>query len=231
MELVGRILRRTAVQLLTDRRDRCAERLRVAAGGAAPACEDRDRDLRSLRRAADRRRSRRHGGGGADRRLAADGHPRSWRGALLLVYAGLAARRALNELELRQDRADGHSRRRVIAATLGLTWLNPAVYLDTLVLLGTVASSHPASRWWFGAGAGHRERHLVHRPRRRGAAARPDPEPSRRGPHARGLRGDCHDRRGAANPAALTSAGRASVRRSQISDSGVARLAAATLRS
>jgi L-lysine exporter family protein LysE/ArgO len=74
-------------------------------------------------------------------------------GALLLLYAALAARRALRRFELERDADDGHSRRRVIAATLGFTWLNPAVYLDTLVLLGTVASSHPASRWWFGAGA------------------------------------------------------------------------------
>ena len=74
-------------------------------------------------------------------------------GALLLAYAVLAARRALRQLELERAAEDGHSRRRVIAATLGFTWLNPAVYLDTLVLLGTVASSHPASRWWFGAGA------------------------------------------------------------------------------
>jgi L-lysine exporter family protein LysE/ArgO len=74
-------------------------------------------------------------------------------GALLLAYAALAARRALKQLERRRDPEDGHSRRRVIAATLGFTWLNPAVYIDTLVLLGSVASSHPASRWWFGAGA------------------------------------------------------------------------------
>jgi L-lysine exporter family protein LysE/ArgO len=74
-------------------------------------------------------------------------------GALLLLYAALAARRAFKQLELERDSDDGHSRRRVIAATLGFTWLNPVVYLDTLVLLGTVASSHPASRWWFGAGA------------------------------------------------------------------------------
>jgi L-lysine exporter family protein LysE/ArgO len=74
-------------------------------------------------------------------------------GALLLLYAALAARRAFRQLELGRDSDEGHSRRRVIAATLGFTWLNPAVYLDTLVLLGTVASSHPASRWWFGAGA------------------------------------------------------------------------------
>jgi L-lysine exporter family protein LysE/ArgO len=74
-------------------------------------------------------------------------------GALLLLYAALAARRVFKQSELERDADDGHSRRRVIAATLGFTWLNPAVYLDTLVLLGTVASSHPGSRWWFGAGA------------------------------------------------------------------------------
>jgi L-lysine exporter family protein LysE/ArgO len=74
-------------------------------------------------------------------------------GALLLAYAGLAGRRAFKQLERQPGSEDGRSRRRVIAATLGFTWLNPAVYLDTLVLLGTVASSHPASRWWFGAGA------------------------------------------------------------------------------
>jgi L-lysine exporter family protein LysE/ArgO len=40
----------------------------------------------------------------------------------------------------------------VVAATFAFTWLNPAVYLD-VVLLGSVAGAHPASRWWFGAGA------------------------------------------------------------------------------
>ena len=45
------------------------------------------------------------------------------------------------------------ARRAVIAASLGFTWLHPAVYLDTLVLLGSVAGAHPDSRWWFGAGA------------------------------------------------------------------------------
>ena len=37
---------------------------------------------------------------------------------------------------------------------LALTWLNPHVYLDTVVLLGSIASTHGADRWWFGAGAG-----------------------------------------------------------------------------
>jgi L-lysine exporter family protein LysE/ArgO len=40
-----------------------------------------------------------------------------------------------------------------ITTCLALTWLNPHVYLDTVVLLGSVANSHGDSRWIFGAGA------------------------------------------------------------------------------
>lgn len=41
----------------------------------------------------------------------------------------------------------------VIGTALALTWLNPHVYLDTLVFLGSVATTHADRRWWFGAGA------------------------------------------------------------------------------
>ncbi|MGD8195062.1 LysE/ArgO family amino acid transporter [Herbiconiux sp. P18] len=40
-----------------------------------------------------------------------------------------------------------------VTTCLALTWLNPHVYLDTVVLLGSVANSHGDSRWIFGAGA------------------------------------------------------------------------------
>ena len=74
--------------------------------------------------------------------------------ALLLVYGALAARRALGAAQNSLDaRSAGPTRRSVAAAALGFTWLNPAVYLDTLVLLGTVASAHPHARWWFATGA------------------------------------------------------------------------------
>jgi L-lysine exporter family protein LysE/ArgO len=74
--------------------------------------------------------------------------------ALLLAYGALAARRALNpSLIPPAVEGAGSSLPRVVAATLGFTWLNPAVYLDTLVLLGSVASTHPHTRWWFAAGA------------------------------------------------------------------------------
>jgi L-lysine exporter family protein LysE/ArgO len=41
-----------------------------------------------------------------------------------------------------------------LATILALTWLNPHVYLDTVVLLGSVANAQESGlQWWFGAGA------------------------------------------------------------------------------
>ena len=80
-----------------------------------------------------------------------------WGGAaFLLVYAALAARRALRPTAaLTTDGTTGRRGLRAVLATcLALTWLNPHVYLDTVVLLGSIADSHGEQRWWFGAGAG-----------------------------------------------------------------------------
>jgi L-lysine exporter family protein LysE/ArgO len=41
----------------------------------------------------------------------------------------------------------------VIVTTLALTWLNPHVYLDTVLLLGSIASTHGAQAWLFVVGA------------------------------------------------------------------------------
>ncbi|MBM7808011.1 L-lysine exporter family protein LysE/ArgO [Geodermatophilus bullaregiensis] len=75
--------------------------------------------------------------------------------AFLLCYGALAARRALRPGSLLPD-AGGV--RAGLAATVGtclaLTWLNPHVYLDTVVLLGSMASTYGEHRWQFAAGAG-----------------------------------------------------------------------------
>lgn len=73
--------------------------------------------------------------------------------AFLAVYGALALRNAWRGGERMEaaSRGDG-SLRRAIATCLALTWLNPHVYLDTVVLLGSVASGYGA-RWAFGAGA------------------------------------------------------------------------------
>jgi len=96
-----------------------------------------------------------------------------WAGAAFLVgYGLLAARRALRPsgATLHFD-ASGSSpaplagtttvqtrpARTTLAATvltcLALTWLNPHVYLDTVFLLGSVASTHGDGRWAFATGA------------------------------------------------------------------------------
>lgn len=74
--------------------------------------------------------------------------------AALLAYAALAARRALDRaIDTGIASLPASSRPAVIAACLTFTWLNPAVYLDTVVLLGSVANARPGRQWWFGAGA------------------------------------------------------------------------------
>ena len=41
----------------------------------------------------------------------------------------------------------------VIAATLGFTFLNPHVYLDTVLLIGSIGNQYGSDRWWFALGA------------------------------------------------------------------------------
>ena len=41
----------------------------------------------------------------------------------------------------------------VVTTTLALTYLNPHVYLDTVLMLGNLANQHGRLRWWFAAGA------------------------------------------------------------------------------
>lgn len=76
-------------------------------------------------------------------------------GALFLFsYGVLAARRAWHGEQLQADNAGPISLGAALAACFAFTFLNPHVYLDTVVLLGTVASQRGESgRWVFGFGA------------------------------------------------------------------------------
>lgn len=72
----------------------------------------------------------------------------------LLTYAAIAARRAIRPDTLTADTGGASiTARRAAATAVALTWLNPHVYLDTVVLLGSVARSHGDNRWWFAIGA------------------------------------------------------------------------------
>lgn len=81
-----------------------------------------------------------------------------WLGvAFLLWYAADSLRRARHPEALSPaSGAPAEARRRVLTRTVALTWLNPHVYLDVL-LIGSVAAAHDggttAGRWWFGVGA------------------------------------------------------------------------------
>jgi len=78
-----------------------------------------------------------------------------WFGAVfLLAYGLLAARRAVRGGQL-QAATDRHlSTSAALAAALAFTWLNPHVYLDAVLLVGSIASTHGTpGRWWFAAGA------------------------------------------------------------------------------
>lgn len=82
-----------------------------------------------------------------------------WAGAIFLaVYGVLAAVRALRRpkpdaVGLRAGSGAVGSLGAAIATVLALTWLNPHVYLDTVLLLGSVAQTHGDARWWFAGGA------------------------------------------------------------------------------
>ena len=78
-----------------------------------------------------------------------------WLGvAFLLVYGGMRFQAALKGGEaLRPAEGGAAPLTRVVTTALVLTWANPHVYLDTMVLLGSISTQHAPDEWGFGAGA------------------------------------------------------------------------------
>ena len=75
-------------------------------------------------------------------------------GALFLVgYGLLAARRAWRPSSLNPSQKAPARLIEVLVTCAALTFLNPHVYLDTVVLLGALANEHRDQRWLFGVGA------------------------------------------------------------------------------
>lgn len=78
-----------------------------------------------------------------------------WGGVAFLTWYGLrslwAAWNASGALEAAKGQGDGLWRTLVVLAAL--TWGNPHVYLDTVVLLGSVAAQYPGQGLAFGLGA------------------------------------------------------------------------------
>jgi L-lysine exporter family protein LysE/ArgO len=73
--------------------------------------------------------------------------------AFLVGYGLLAARRAWRPSAMTPSEAAPARLLQVVVTCLALTFLNPHVYLDTVVLLGALANEHRDDRWLFGIGA------------------------------------------------------------------------------
>jgi L-lysine exporter family protein LysE/ArgO len=72
----------------------------------------------------------------------------------LIVYGLLAARRVFRPKELEVTGGVALGLSRALLTALALTWLNPHVYLDTLILLGSIANRQGVDqRWWWAGGA------------------------------------------------------------------------------
>jgi L-lysine exporter family protein LysE/ArgO len=72
--------------------------------------------------------------------------------AYLLWFAYGAIRRAIRPTALNESNQEVDSIRRTLFTVLALTYLNPHVYIDTVLLLGSIANQFE-ERWLFGLGA------------------------------------------------------------------------------
>ncbi|WP_312395812.1 LysE/ArgO family amino acid transporter [Kocuria sp.] len=77
-----------------------------------------------------------------------------WGGVIYLVgFAIQSFRSAMKPQGLQAAGEGGGSRTSVVLTTLALTWLNPHVYLDTVIMLGNLANQQGDQRWVFAIGA------------------------------------------------------------------------------
>ena len=79
-----------------------------------------------------------------------------WLGVAFLGWYGVSSLlRARRASTLAAAAPEPMALRSAVVRAVALTWLNPHVYLDTVLLLGSIANARPGEgRWWFAAGAG-----------------------------------------------------------------------------
>lgn len=79
-----------------------------------------------------------------------------WLGVAFLTWYGVSSLLRARKAESLHANGGGTglTRRGVALRALALTWLNPHVYLDTVLLLGSIANQEGSvGRWWFAVGA------------------------------------------------------------------------------
>lgn len=73
--------------------------------------------------------------------------------AYIFWFAVRSFRSALHPDVLLPSQQEPQPAAAVAIAVLGFTFLNPHVYLDTVLLVGTIGASFGDERWWFALGA------------------------------------------------------------------------------
>lgn len=77
-----------------------------------------------------------------------------WFGVIYLSWFGIKSLRAVFASDaMAIDGTSSTSKSAVITSVLGFTLLNPHVYLDTVILLGSIANQFQEQRWYFAMGA------------------------------------------------------------------------------
>lgn len=77
-----------------------------------------------------------------------------WFGVLYLTWFGIKSiRSALTNQSLDASESGTTSAKKIATTVLALTFLNPHVYLDTVILLGSVGNQFNEDRWFFAVGA------------------------------------------------------------------------------
>lgn len=78
-----------------------------------------------------------------------------WFGVAYLTWFGITAVRSVFKTQKLEegDEQPTVSIKTIVLTTLGFTLLNPHVYLDTVILVGSVANQFEDNRWIFGFGA------------------------------------------------------------------------------
>ena len=77
-----------------------------------------------------------------------------WFGVAYLTWFGiLSLRSAFKENQLLASGTAETSWKKILATVLALTYLNPHVYLDTVIFVGSIANQFTTDRWYFAFGA------------------------------------------------------------------------------
>jgi L-lysine exporter family protein LysE/ArgO len=76
-----------------------------------------------------------------------------WFGVAYLTWFGIRSiRSAFKTQALDASGVQSASAKTVVLSVLGFTFLNPHVYLDTVILLGSIGNQFGQDKWWFALG-------------------------------------------------------------------------------